>query len=72
MALIFKLLAVLTTLASTIFLIVEGVQSGLLIVSTIFGIVKIIVIIAFCALLIYIFYLLLSNSRIDVETRKER
>ena len=62
MTLILKILTLLTSLLTTVFLIIKGVQSGLLIVSTIFGIVKIIVIMAFCSLLVLIFYLLLASK----------
>lgn len=62
MALILKILSVLTSLVTTIFLIVQAVRGGLIIVSTILGIVKIIIILAFCALLVYIFYLLLPTN----------
>jgi hypothetical protein len=63
MALILKLIGLLASVLTTIFLIVEGVRGGLLIISTIFGIVKIIVILTFLALLLIIFYLLLTSDR---------
>jgi hypothetical protein len=64
MALILKILALISSLVSTIYLIVWGVRSGLLIIATILGLVKIIILLAFFALLVYIFYLMLpSNDR---------
>ncbi len=62
MAMILKILTLLASLATTVFLVVEGVEKGLIIVSTIFGVVKIIIILAFCALLVYILYLLLPTK----------
>ena len=64
MAAILKMLALVTSLASTVYLIVKGVQSGLLIILTIFGIVKLIITLAFCGLLVYIFALLLPSKEI--------
>jgi hypothetical protein len=63
MALILKILALLTSLVTTVFLVVEGVRNGLLIVSTILGLLKIIIVLAFGALLVYIFYLLLLSKK---------
>ncbi|MCI0661648.1 MAG: hypothetical protein L0220_11360 [Acidobacteria bacterium] len=62
MAFIFKLLGIMGSLLATIFLIVDGVRGGLLIIATIFSVVKLIIVIAFLALLLYIFYLLLSSK----------
>jgi hypothetical protein len=62
MALILKILALISSLLSTIYLIVWGVRSGLLIIATILGLVKIIIILAFFALLVYIFYLMLPSK----------
>jgi len=62
MSIIFKFLGILGSLLATIFLIVDGVRGGLLIIATIFSVVKLIIVIAFLALLLYIFYLLLSSK----------
>jgi hypothetical protein len=62
MALILKILALISSLVSTIYLIVWGVRSGLLIIATIFGLVKIIILLAFFTLLVYIFYLMLPSK----------
>ena len=62
MAMIFKVLATVTSLASTVYLIVKGVRGGLLIVLTILGIVKFIITLAFCGLLVYILILLLPSK----------
>jgi hypothetical protein len=58
---IFKMLAILTSMVTTALLVVESVRRGLLIASTIFGIVKVIVIFLFFAILAVIFYLLLKD-----------
>jgi hypothetical protein len=60
MATILKIIAVLTSLATTILVIVEGVKGGLIIASTIFGIVRLIVIVLFAALLLLILYSILT------------
>jgi len=58
---IFKLLAVITSLVTTILLMVESVRRGLLIATTLFGIIKIITIFLFFAILAVILYLLLKD-----------
>ncbi len=63
MAIIIKFLALLASITTTVFLIITGVKSSLLIVSTIFGVTKIIVLLVFCALLVYISYLLLTSKK---------
>jgi hypothetical protein len=62
MASILKILALLSSLLSTIYLIIWGVRSGLLIIATIFSLLKIIILLAFLALLVYIFYLMLPSK----------
>lgn len=59
---IFKLLAVLTSMITTALLVAESVRRGLLIAWTIFGIVKVVVILLFFAVLALILYLLLKDS----------
>lgn len=63
MAFIFKIFAILTSIVTTVFLTVESVRRGLLIASTILGVVKIIVIVAFFAVLLTILYLLLRTEK---------
>ena len=63
MALILKIFAVLTSLVTTVLLAVASVRSGLLVAATIFGLIKITVIILFCALLLLILYLLVSANK---------
>lgn len=63
MALIFKILAVLTSLATTVLLTIASVRSGLFVVATIFGLIKIMVIVLFSALLLLILYLLVSANK---------
>jgi hypothetical protein len=62
MAAILKILAVLTSLVTTILVIVTGVRQGLMIALTIFGVVKIIVVVLFLALLLLILYSLLTTQ----------
>jgi hypothetical protein len=63
MSAILKILAMISSLVSTIYLIVWGVRSGLLIIATILGLVKIIILLAFFILLVYIFYLMLPSKK---------
>jgi hypothetical protein len=66
---ILKILALLTSLATTILVIVASVRQGLIIAWTIFSVVKIIVVVVFVALLIVILYLLLTTKRSTPETQ---
>jgi hypothetical protein len=65
MAAILKILAVLTSLATTILVIVTGIRQGLMIALTIFSVVKIVVVVLFSALLLLILYLLLTTQNIS-------
>jgi len=60
MGTIFKLITMLTTMAATMLLTFESARRGAFIFWTILGVLKIIVLVAFCALLIVIIYVLLS------------
>ncbi|MEP7271916.1 MAG: hypothetical protein ABI882_10470 [Acidobacteriota bacterium] len=62
MATICKLIAVLTTLATTGLLAFESARHGALVVGTILGIVKIVVFMIFGVLLVVIAYLLLTTG----------
>jgi len=59
---IFKVLAVLASIVTTALITVESVQRGLIVVATIFGLVKIIVLVLFFAILAIILYLLLKDA----------
>lgn len=59
---IFKLLAILTSMVTTALLVAESLRRGLLIASTVFGAIKIIVIFLFFAILAVILYLLLKDT----------
>lgn len=59
---IFKILAIIASLVTTALVVAESVRRGLLIAATIFGLVKIIVIFLFFAVLVIILYLLLKDS----------
>jgi hypothetical protein len=67
MAAIFRILALLMSLATTTLVIVQSVRQGLIIVWTIFGIVKILVVVVFALLLLLILYLLLTTKRNSPE-----
>ena len=62
MTLMFKLVAMLMTLATTLLLVFESTRRGLIIFWTIIGILKVIVFVAFLTLLLVIIYLLLTSS----------
>lgn len=59
---IFKVFAILTSMVTTALLVAESLRRGLLIASTIFGVIKIIVIFLFFAILAVILYLLLKDT----------
>jgi hypothetical protein len=67
MAAILKLLALLTSLATTIMVIVASVRQGLIIAWAIFSVVKIIIVVIFVALLLLILYLLLTQKKVSPE-----
>ena len=69
MAAILKLLALLTSLATTIMVIVAGVRQGLIIAWAIFSVVKIIIVVIFVALLLLILYLLLTQKKVPPTHR---
>jgi len=60
---ILRILALLTSLATTILVIVASARQGLIIAWSIFSVVKIIVVVVFVALLLLILYLLLLTNR---------
>ncbi len=61
-ALIFKLIATIASIVTTALLLTESVRRGLIVATTIFGFIKIIVIFLFFAVLAVILYLLLKDS----------
>ncbi|MBK6797067.1 MAG: hypothetical protein IPG76_09835 [Acidobacteria bacterium] len=69
MAFIIKVLSLLTTIATTLFLTVEGIKRGLLIVSTVFGLVKFLVMIIFIGLLLMILYFLFQPGTSRSESQ---
>jgi hypothetical protein len=62
LAWIFKLIATIASIATTLLLVTESVRRGLIIATTIFGLVKIIVFVLFLSLLALILYLLLKDA----------
>lgn len=65
MTAILKVLALLTSLVSTILVIVTSVRQGLIIAWAIFSVVKIIIVVIFIALLLLILYLLLTQKKVS-------
>ena len=59
---ILKLIATIASIATTALLVTESVRRGLIVATTIFGIIKVIVIFLFLAILAVILYLLLKDS----------
>ncbi len=54
---IFKMLATLTAIATTVLLTVATAKSGLIVLGTVLGLIKAIVLFAFLGLLLFIAYL---------------
>ena len=67
MTAILKILALLTSLATTVLVIVASVRQGLMIAWAIFIVVKIVVVVLFVALLLLILYLLLTHKKSSPE-----
>ena len=63
MTLIFKLLAMLLSLVTTSLLLFESAQRGLLVLTTVLGLLKIIIFSAFLLLLVLVGYLLYRSSK---------
>lgn len=59
---IFKLVATVASIVTTALLAAESLRRGLIVATTIFGLIKIIVIFLFFAVLAVILYLLLKDS----------
>jgi len=65
MTAILKVLALLTSLATTVMVIIASVRQGLIIAWAIFSVVKIIIVVIFVALLLLILYLLLTQKKVS-------
>ena len=63
MTLIIKLLGMLFSLATTALLLFESARRGLLILSTVLGLLKVIIFSAFLLLLLFIGYLLYKSGK---------
>lgn len=59
---IFKLIATIVSIVTTLLLVTESVRRGLIVATTIFGLVKIIVFVLFLSVLAVILYLLLKDA----------
>lgn len=68
MGFVLKLVASLVSLATTLLLLAESARRGLLVLTTIFGVLKIIVFVMFLALLIFICYLLFRSANSQPTT----
>jgi hypothetical protein len=68
MTAILKILALLTSLATTILVIIASVKQGLIIAWAIFSVVKIVVVVLFVALLLLILYFILTTKRDPPES----
>jgi hypothetical protein len=64
---ILKILALLTSLATSILVIIASVRQGLIIAWAIFSFVKIVVVVVFVSLLLLILYLLLTHKKSSPE-----
>lgn len=62
MTLIFKLLAMLLSLATTSLLLFESVRRGLLVFSTVLGLLKVVIFSTFLILLVLIGYLIFKST----------
>ncbi len=63
MGLLFKLLASLLSLVTAIWAMTESVRNGLLIASTIFTALKLIVFVVFISIIVVVIYLLLKGDK---------
>lgn len=67
MVTILKILALLSSIVTSVFLTLESLRRGLTLISTIVGVLKILVFLTFTGLLVFILYLILSKRRYPVE-----
>ncbi len=65
MGLLFKLLASLLSLVTAVWAMTESVRNGLLIASTIFTALKLIVFVLFISIIVIVIYLLLKGSKTE-------
>lgn len=63
MGLILKLFAILTTIATATLVIARSAETGLVLFSTLLGLIRLLIFLVFCGLLAYIAYLLITSSR---------
>ncbi len=71
MAFLFKLLATLASLATTVLLLFESVRRGLLVLTTVLGVLKLIIFIVFLGLAVVICYLIFRSgqpNRVEPQT----
>ncbi len=67
MASILKILALLSSIVTSVFLTFESMRLGLTMLSTIVGVLKVVVFLTFTGLLVFILYLVLSKKRYPAE-----
>lgn len=63
MAGILKIFALISSILTSGYLLMESLRRGLIVFSTVIGILKFIVILTFAGLLVFVLYLLLSKER---------
>jgi hypothetical protein len=61
MGMLFKILAMIASIVTTLYVTVESIRYGLFLAATIFAIAKVIIILLFFLLLLIILYLLLTS-----------
>ncbi|MGE0104240.1 MAG: hypothetical protein AB7H86_11920 [Blastocatellales bacterium] len=67
MGTIIRILALVSSIATSGYLLSESLRRGMIIVATILGILKIIVFLTFTALLVFILYLIFTKDRYPSE-----
>ncbi|HWQ32133.1 MAG TPA: hypothetical protein VNQ79_04555 [Blastocatellia bacterium] len=63
MGLILKIIGVLTTLSTTVLLLIGTLRRGILLAGIIFGVLKVLLIVTFLALLLVVLYVLLTSRK---------
>lgn len=64
---ILKILALVSSIATSGYLLIESLRRGMIVVATILGILKILVFLTFSALLVFILYLIFTKDRYPSE-----
>jgi len=67
MATILKILALVSSIATSGYLLMESLRRGMIVFATIVGILKVIVFLTFSGLLVFILYLIFTRDRYPSE-----